>query len=64
MPIYAYKCRVCGNEFEELQSIADEPVSECPCCHVMCSNRLIGPTTFVLKGSRWAKDGYTNNKRE
>ncbi len=31
MPIYEYKCRKCGAEFEELLRRADESV-ECPKC--------------------------------
>ena len=29
MPIYEYKCPDCGETFEALQSINDEPLDEC-----------------------------------
>lgn len=34
MPIYDYKCRGCGHEFEELARISDPPATRCPACGV------------------------------
>lgn len=35
MPIYTYKCKECGKEFDWMQSIKSEPLTECPeeICH-------------------------------
>ena len=33
MPQYKYKCTECNHEFEELQSINDEPITICPKCN-------------------------------
>ncbi len=30
MPTYEYVCEKCGHEFEQFQSIADEPLKICP----------------------------------
>lgn len=30
MPTYEYVCEKCGHEFEQFQSIADEPLRVCP----------------------------------
>jgi len=67
MPTYEYVCES-GHEFEIKQSIKDGALSECPRLgkdhegnEVLCCSpckRLISPTSFVLKGSGWAKDGY------
>jgi putative FmdB family regulatory protein len=63
MPTYDYKCLVCENEFETIQSIKDEPHAPCPSCKVECNNRLIsGGTAFVLKGGGWAADNYGSKK--
>lgn len=32
MPIYEYKCRECGNEFEELVFTTDAEPQACPSC--------------------------------
>jgi len=31
MPIYEYKCRACGSQWEDLASV-DAPLPHCPCC--------------------------------
>ncbi|MFO7917497.1 MAG: zinc ribbon domain-containing protein [Anaerolineae bacterium] len=34
MPIYEYRCKECGHEFEKLvRSMSDTPEIECPKCH-------------------------------
>ncbi len=30
MPVYEYKCKTCGKEFEISQKITDEPLTHCP----------------------------------
>ena len=42
MPIFEYKCRECGADFEDLDSIAnrDEP-HKCPACGSMKSERQL-----------------------
>lgn len=32
MPYYQYECEKCGNDFEVLQKMSDEPISTCPKC--------------------------------
>lgn len=32
MPIYCYKCDICGHECEEFQHISEEPLPTCPEC--------------------------------
>lgn len=57
MPTYEYECSACG-QFEVEQKITDRPLSTCPKCRQPKLRRLIGKTTFVLQGPRWARDGY------
>ena len=63
MPIYQYKCLDCGHCFEEIQKYSDMPIETCPNCNGR-TERLIGLSSFVLKGSGWYRDGYnkTNGK--
>jgi len=60
--LYEYQCHYCGYKIKKEQSIKDEPYDRlyCPCCcRFNPVKRLIcGGTSFILKGSGWAKDGY------
>jgi len=58
MPTYEYVCRSCEHQFEAVQSIKDEPLTNCPQCHTDFLCRLISKTSFVLKGGGWAADNY------
>jgi putative FmdB family regulatory protein len=58
---YTYECKNCGKEFEMVQSIKDEPLKICVHCNSNNIHRLIdGGAGFVLKGTGWASDGYSN----
>jgi putative FmdB family regulatory protein len=59
MPTYDYECE-CGNVWEESQNITEPPVKQCPKCQKNTAKRLIGKTSFVLKGGGWAADSYSN----
>lgn len=57
MPIYCFRCVKCGHEFDKLLSIKHEGEVECPECGEMCK-RLIGKSTFHLKGSGFYSTDY------
>jgi putative FmdB family regulatory protein len=43
MPIYTYKCSICGHEEEHLESIRLKPESKpCPKCKKTCANDDLG----------------------
>lgn len=58
MPIYSYECTA-GHQFDYAQKFADKALSRCQAatCDAPCE-RVLTVTNFVLKGPRWAKDGY------
>ena len=61
MPIYAYKCKRCDEEFEEIQKISEAPLKK----HEDCGGKLeklLSLSSFQLKGEGWYRDGYS--KRE
>lgn len=60
MPLYVYQCQDCGDELEMLQKFSDDPPTVCGCGGRL--NRVIGDTSFILKGSGWYKDGYASKK--
>src|SRR6266567_1802608 len=51
MPIYGYRCRNCGHEFEVLQKMSDAPLKTCP----KCSGQL---AKIVYKGSGYYSTDY------
>jgi putative FmdB family regulatory protein len=60
MPIYAYQCSACEKSVavEHEQKITDPPLKlKCVFC-LGPMMRIVQATSFILKGSRWAKDGY------
>jgi len=71
MPTYEYRCER-GHVFEAEQSVLDPPLKTCMvdkhagsnCCAIGTCNapckRLISESSFILKGTGWAKDGYGN----
>lgn len=40
MPLYEYRCRECGKTFEELVTVAEQPVT-CPACGSSDVERLL-----------------------
>ena len=50
MPIYAYRCRSCGGQFERYQSFTDVALRLCPDCRKKTLNRIISLVGVVFKG--------------
>jgi putative FmdB family regulatory protein len=61
MPIYEYKCKKCGIEFEVFQGITDEPVQTCQSCGGPV-HKMMSLSTFHLKGSGWYATDYGGKK--
>ena len=59
MPTYEYQCESCKRTFSVEQRITEPPLQTCirQRCHGAVK-RLISPTTFVLRGTGWYRDGY------
>ena len=64
MPVYEYKCKACGREFEYQQRMSDPDKTDCEACGKPELERLISRTAFQLKGSGWYKDLYSSSKPE
>lgn len=59
MPTYEYACDACGNEFEEMQSFSDEPLTRCPKCKKKKLRRLFGTgASIIFKGSGFYETDY------
>ena len=63
MPTYQYHCSDCNNDFEEFQSITDEPIKICPHCRGGRVRRVIsGGAGLIFKGSGFYITDYRGEK--
>ena len=52
MPTYEYACPKCGHQFEQFQSMKDDPLKKCPKCKKAGLKRLVGGGAgLIFKGS-------------
>jgi putative FmdB family regulatory protein len=61
MPIYEYKCRKCGKDFELFQRMTDPAVKSCQFCKGPVQ-KLMSLSSFHLKGSGWYATDYGGKK--
>ena len=57
MPIYEYECLECGEKFETMQKITEEPLTSCPSCSGKVI-KLVSNCSFQLKGTGWYLTDY------
>lgn len=62
MPIYEYKCKGCGKQFEVWQKITDEPLKVCKDCGGELW-KLISESSFILKGTGWYVTDYARKEK-
>src|SRR5687768_3848167 len=61
MPTYEYACQKCGHEFEQFQSMRDEPLKKCPRCKKAALKRLVGGGAgLIFKGTGFYITDYKN----
>ncbi|HLF20834.1 MAG TPA: zinc ribbon domain-containing protein, partial [Bacteroidota bacterium] len=59
MPTYEYQCKNCGHSFEEMESMAAEPLMVCPNCGKSSLKRLMsGGSGMIFKGSGFYHTDY------
>ncbi len=61
MPIYEYKCRKCGQQFEAFQGITEPELKTCKYCKGKVQ-KLVSMSSFSLKGSGWYATDYAGKK--
>lgn len=64
MPIYEYQCSLCQHEFETLQKISDEPLSQCPSCDESGLVKKVSAAAFRLSGSGWYETDFKQSKQK
>ena len=61
MPTYEYACPKCGHQFEQFQSMRDEPLKKCPKCKKTGVKRLVGGGAgLIFKGTGFYITDYKN----
>lgn len=58
MPIYEYRCKQCGTQFEKMRRVSDDSPVLCSACNGADTEKLLSKTSFVLKGSGWYVTDY------
>lgn len=51
MPVYVYRCKNCGVQFEQQQSFNDQSLTRCPECSKKTLVKVFTPVGIVFKGS-------------
>ncbi len=64
MPIYTYRCKNCGYEFEKRQRMADDPLTECIRCETGEVRRIVNSVGIVFKGSGFYVTDNRNGKNK
>lgn len=62
MPLYEYRCKNCGHQFEKIQSFSAPEEKECPVCHGPVE-RLISAPAVQFKGTGWYATDYASKSK-
>lgn len=57
MPLYEYRCKQCGHQFEKIQSFSAPEEKECRVCKGELE-KLISAPAIQFKGSGWYVNDY------
>jgi len=64
MPIYEYRCEVCGHLHEVLQRMSDSPLTMCPKCGEEGLRKQLTAPGFQLKGSGWYETDFKGKDKK
>ncbi len=64
MPIYEYRCEVCGHKMDHFHRSRSEPKPVCAACGEDRLERLVSLSSFHLKGSGWYATDYKSDKKQ
>jgi putative FmdB family regulatory protein len=53
MPTYSYRCDDCSHEFDIVQRMSEDALTDCPACKAPKLVKKIQPVGFALKGTGW-----------
>ena len=58
MPTYEYKCLDCSVQFDQFQSITEDPIQECPECTGQVKRLISAGAGLIFKGSGFYTTDY------
>lgn len=64
MPIYEYECDECGHQFEAIQKMSDDVLTQCPECKQKTLRKLVSAAAFRLKGKGWYETDFKDGKKK
>lgn len=64
MPIFDYLCQACGHEFETIQKISDDALTDCPQCGKPELKKMVSAPSFRLKGGGWYETDFKNGSKK
>ena len=64
MPIYEYRCAVCGHQDEHLQKVSEAPLSVCPACGKPEYRKQLSAAGFQLKGTGWYATDFKGGSKK
>ena len=64
MPIYEYRCDNCGHEFDTLQKVSDEPLTDYPACGKPALVKKVSAAGFRLKGGGWYETDFKSGTKK
>jgi len=64
MPIYEYKCKECNHQFDIMQKMADEVLTDCPECNKSALKKQITASGFRLTGTGWYETDFKTGSRK
>jgi putative FmdB family regulatory protein len=53
MPTYVYRCDACAHQFDAVQRMTADALTECPACRAPKLVKQIQAAGFALKGTGW-----------
>jgi len=56
MPLYEYRCKNCGHQFDIQQSFSDDSLTVCPDCGEPQLRKVFQPVGITFKGSGFYKN--------
>jgi putative FmdB family regulatory protein len=64
MPIYEYRCNVCGHTDEHLQKISEAQLTLCPACGKPEYRKQLSAAGFQLKGTGWYATDFKSTAKK
>ena len=58
MPIYEYRCEDCEHQFDVLQKMSDDALTDCPECMAPSLIKLVSAPAFRLSGTGWYETDF------